>query len=119
MAFPASFQHVGQPPTQGASNKGNRPIKNLVHFGLQDKGFRTLSKFLVFSTLKLIGPGHQIRGKQADKKFGPFWPPGPRWSNLIKIFSLFNAQTNRPRALPASFQHVGQPPTQGASNKGK
>ena len=37
-----------------------------------------------------------------------FWPPGPRWLNLTKIFSLFNTQPNRPRASPASFKHVGQ-----------
>ena len=49
-------------------------------------------------------------GKQANKKFGPFWPSGPRWENLFKILSLFNAQTNRPRAFHASFQHVGQAP---------
>ena len=29
---------------------------------------------------------------------------------LDQNFSLFNAQTNRPRASPASFQHVGQAP---------
>ena len=39
---------------------------------------------------------------------GLFWPPGPRWLNLTKIFSLFNTQPNRPRASPASFKHVGQ-----------
>ena len=49
-------------------------------------------------------------GKTTDQKFGPFWPPRPGWTNLIKIFSLFKVQTNRPRASPASFQHVGQAP---------
>ena len=39
---------------------------------------------------------------------GPFSPPGPRWLNLTKIFSLFNTQPNRPRASTASFKHVGQ-----------
>ena len=52
--------------------------------------------------------GLQIWGKQADQNLGPFLPPGPRWSNLTKIFSLFNIQPNRPRASPASFKHVGQ-----------
>ena len=27
---------------------------------------------------------------------------------MTKIFSLFNTQSNRPRASPASFKHVGQ-----------
>ena len=49
-------------------------------------------------------------GKTTDQKFGPFWPPRPGWMNVIKIFSLFNAQTNRTRASPASFQQVGQVP---------
>ena len=47
-------------------------------------------------------------GKRADQNLGPFLPPGPRWSNLTKIFSLFYTQPNRPRASPASFKHVGQ-----------
>ena len=47
-------------------------------------------------------------GKRSDQNLGPFWPPGPRWLNLTKIFSLFNTQPNRPRASPASFKHVGQ-----------
>ena len=33
---------------------------------------------------------------------------GPRWLNLTKILSLFNTQPSRPRASPASFEHVGQ-----------
>ena len=43
-----------------------------------------------------------------DEFLGPFLPTGPRWSNFIKILSLFNTQPNRPRASPASFKHVGQ-----------
>ena len=52
--------------------------------------------------------GLQICEKRADQNFGPILPPGPWWWNLIKIFSLFNTQPNRPRASPASFKHVGQ-----------
>ena len=52
--------------------------------------------------------GLQIWGKQADQNFGPFWPPGPRWLNLTKMFSLFNTQHNRPRASIEIFKHVGQ-----------
>ena len=52
--------------------------------------------------------GLQIWGKRAYQNLGPFWPPGPLWLNLTKIFSLFNTQPNRPRASPASFKHVGQ-----------
>ena len=46
--------------------------------------------------------------KRADQNFGPFLPPFKRWLNLVKIFSLFNTQPNRPRVFPASFKHVGQ-----------
>ena len=59
----------------------------------------------------MAGPllkGLKIRGKRADHNLGPFWPPGPRWLNLTKIYSLFNTQPNRDRASPASFKHVGQ-----------
>ena len=52
--------------------------------------------------------GLQIWGNRADQNFGLFLPPGPRWVNLIKIIILFNTQTNRPWACPASFQPVGQ-----------
>ena len=38
---------------------------------------------------------------------------------MIKILSLFNAQTNRTRASTASFQHVGQAPYSRGTNKGK
>ena len=54
--------------------------------------------------------GLQIWGKRACQNFGAYLPPGLRWWNLIKIFSLFNTQPNRPRASPASFKHVGQAP---------
>ena len=47
-------------------------------------------------------------GKPVDQNFGPFLPPRPRWLNLIKVFSLFNTQHNRPRDSTASFKHVGQ-----------
>ena len=33
-----------------------------------------------------------------------------------QILRLFNTENNRPRASPAIFKHVGQVPTQGASN---
>ena len=33
---------------------------------------------------------------------------GPALLNFIKILSLFNTQSNRPRASPAIFKHVGQ-----------
>ena len=47
-------------------------------------------------------------GSLADQNFGPFLPPRPRLVNLIKMFSLFNTQTIRPWACPASFQPVRQ-----------
>ena len=47
-------------------------------------------------------------GKGANQNFGPFLPTGPGWLNFIKILSLFNIQPNSPRALSASFKHVGQ-----------
>ena len=59
----------------------------------------------------MAGPllkGLQISRKRADQNLGRFWPPGPWWLNLTKIFSLFNTQPNRPRASPASFNHVRQ-----------
>ena len=59
----------------------------------------------------MAGPlleGLQIWLNRADQNFCPFLLPGPRWVNLIKIISLFNTQTNRPWACPASFQPVGQ-----------
>ena len=134
-AFPASFQHVGQLPTQGASNKGKQADKKFGPFWHPGPGWSNLIKiFSLFNTQtirhmacpasfqhvgQLPTQGASNKGKQADKKFGPFWHPGPGWSNLIKIFSLFNTQTIRHMACPASFQHVGQLPTQGASNKGK
>ena len=52
--------------------------------------------------------GLYIWGNRADQNFAPFLPPGPWRVNLIKIISLFNTQTNRPWACPASFQPVGQ-----------
>ena len=58
-------------------------------------------------------------GKRADQNFVPFLPTGPALLNFIKVLSLFNTQPNRPRASPAIFKHVGQVPTQGASNLGK
>ena len=102
----------------------NGQIKIWVHFGLQVSGSWIWPKFLVFSTHNLIGlvphckfqacregpllKGLQIWRKRADQNLGPFWPPGPQWLNLTKIFSLFNTQLNRTRASPASFKHVGQ-----------
>ena len=59
----------------------------------------------------MAGPllkGLQIWGKRVDQNFGSFLSPGPRSLNMIKIFSLFKTQPNRPRASPASFKHVGQ-----------
>ena len=56
----------------------------------------------------LYSRGFKFGENTADQNLGPFWPPGPRWLNLTKIFSLFKTQPNRPRASPASFKHVGQ-----------
>ena len=36
-----------------------------------------------------------------------------------QILRLFDTEPNRPRDSPAIFKHVGQAPTQGASNLGK
>ena len=87
-AFLASFQHIGQVSCIEGKFKENRPIKNLVHLGLQGRGGSTCSKFLAFSTHKLIGlpckfpacsAGPLLKallffGKWADQKFGLFWP---------------------------------------------
>ena len=124
-ASPASFKHVGQVLySRGFKFGENGPIKIWVHFCLQDRGGQIWPKFLVFSTYNLIGLGPPLQlssmycrsstqlasnlGKRADQNLGPFLPPGPQWSNLTKIFSLFNTQPNRPRASPASSKHVGQ-----------
>ena len=58
-------------------------------------------------------------GEKGRSKIWPFLPIGPSLLNFIKILSLFNTQPNRTRASPANFKHVGQVPTQGASNLGK
>ena len=124
-ASPASFKHVGEVLySRGFKFGENEPIKIWVHFGLQIRSGLIWPKFLFFSKHNLIdlgpplqfqacraGPllkGLQIWGTRADQNLGPFWPPGPRYLNLTKIFSLFNTQPNRPRASSASFKHVGQ-----------
>ena len=56
----------------------------------------------------LYSRGFKFGENTAYQNLVPFWPPGPRWLNLTKIFSLFKTQPNRPRASPASFKHVGQ-----------
>ena len=61
------------------------------------------------ASFKHVGQVLYSRGfKFGEKGEIKFWPPGPQWLNLTKIFSLFNTQPNRPRASPASFKHVGQ-----------
>ena len=67
----------------------------------------------------MAGPllkGLQIWGKGADQNFGPFLLTGP---NFIKILILFNTQSNRPRASPAIFKHVGQVPYSRGFNFGE
>ena len=54
--------------------------------------------------------GLQIWAIIADQNFAPFLPTGPAQLNFIKILSLFNTQSNRYRASPAIFKHVGQVP---------
>ena len=119
-ALPASFKHVGQTPLlKGLQILGKRADQNFGPFLHQ--GPRWLN---LVSTHNLIGLGPSLQAsslygrpstqgasnlwKWADQNFGPFLPPGPWWLNLLKVFSLFNTQPNRPRALPASFKHVGQ-----------
>ena len=45
-----------------------------------------------------------------DQNFGLFLTTCPALLNFIKIFSLFNTQTNRPSSSPAIFKHVMQFP---------
>ena len=54
--------------------------------------------------------GLQIWAIIADQNFAPFLTTGPAQLNFIKILSLFNTQSNRYRASPAIFKHVGQVP---------
>ena len=49
-------------------------------------------------------------GKWANQNFVPFLLTGPALLNFIKILSLYNTQSNRPRSSPAIFKHVGQVP---------
>ena len=135
-ASPASFKHVGQVLySRGFKFRENGSIKIWVHFGPfwpPDPRWLNLTKiFSLFNTqpntqpnrpraspasFKHVGQVLYSRGFKFRENgqmkiwvhFGPFWPPGGRWLNLTKIFSLFNTQPNRPRASPASFKHVGQ-----------
>ena len=63
---------------------------------------------------KHVGQVPYSRGfKFAEKgpiKFWHIFLTGPALLNFIKILSLFNTQTNMPRASPAIFKHVGQVP---------
>ena len=58
-------------------------------------------------------------GKRGPSKFCPIFAYRSGAVEFHQILSLFNTQHNRPRASPAIFKHVGQVPTQGASNVGK
>ena len=125
-ASPASFKHVGQVLySRGFKNWRKRADQNLGKFWPPGLRWLNLTKiFSLFNTqpnspraspasFKHVGQVLYSRGfkfgeNTADQNLSPFWPPGPRWLNLTKIFSLFNTQLNRPRASPASFKHVGQ-----------
>ena len=110
-----------------ASNLGKWGDQNFGPFLPPDLRWGNLIKiFWVFKhNLRGLGPPLQVSSmegrpptqgasniseKQADKQFGPFRPPLARSGNLIQIFSHFNTQTNKPRASPASFLHVGRTP---------
>ena len=125
-ASPAIFKHVGQDPTQGASNLGKGADQNFGPFLLTGPALLNFIKILsLFNTqpnrpnaspaiFKHVGQdptqGASNLGKGADQNFGPFLLTGPALLNFIKILSLFNTQPNRPRASPATFKHVGQVP---------
>ena len=113
------------PLLKGLQIWGKQDDKNLGPFWHPGPGWLNLTKiFNLFNThpnrprtspasFKHIGQvlfsrGFKFGQNQADQNLGTFWPPGPRWLNLTKIFSLFNTQPNRPRASPASFRNVGQ-----------
>ena len=123
-ACPASFQPVGQALYSRGFKFGEiGPIKILVHFWPRPQSMNLIKMFSLFNTqtnrpyaypacFQPVGHSLYSRGF----KFGEirqikilvhFWPR-PQRVNLIKIFSLFNTQTNRPWACPASFQPVGQ-----------
>ena len=95
MASPASFQHVWQAPySRGFKFGENRPIQNLVHFDfrIQGRGGRTWWKFLVFSTLKVIGhrascASIQHVGHSLYSRGFKFWENGP-----IKSLVYFSLQ---------------------------
>ena len=54
-------------------------------------------------------PGPLLKGlriweKWVKSKIGPFWSPWHAVGELDQILNLFNVQTKRPRASPASLQ---------------
>ena len=122
----ASFKHVRQTLySRGFKFVENGPIKILVHFCLQVHSVGILSKFVVFSShnLKGLWPPLQVssmycRTSTQGASYLLKMAQSKVWSifasrstvNLIKIFILYNAQTNRRRSSPAIFQHVGQTP---------
>ena len=124
-ALSASFKHVGQTLySRGFKFGENGPIKifctflppgrrwlNLVQifslFNTQPYRPRALSASFKHVGQTLYSRGFKFGENGPSKIFCPFLPPGPRWLNLVQLFSLFNTQPNRPRALPASFKIVG------------
>ena len=121
MASPASFKHVGQSSTQGASNLGKRADQNLGPFWSPGPRWLNLTNIFRLSNTQSNRPmastarfKHVVqvlysRGfKFAELKFGSILASRSAVLNLTKIFSLFNTQPNRPRASPASFKHVVQ-----------
>ena len=123
-ACPASFQPVGLALYSRGFKFGEiGQIKILVHFWPRPQWVNLIKILSLFNTqtnrpwacpasFQTVGQALYSRGFKfgnwPDQNFCPFLPPGPRRVNLIKIFSLFNTQTNRPWAFAASFQPVDQ-----------
>ena len=125
----AIFKHVGQVPySRGFKFGEKRPadqnfgpflltgpallncIKILSLFNTQPNRPRASHAIFKHVGQVLYSRGFKFGEKGADQNFGPFLLTGPSLLNFIKILSLFNTQSNRPRASPAIFKHVGQVP---------